>query len=630
MTRTEALEALARESGLSAWEAIETDYDSTGPVVYEFVDGSIVDATARRNGTGDTRRPEQPRDAEEIERVLIELGIPKRRRVRIRAALAREVEGPSNGTAWALRTPPGANPWLIAREAGLPWRMGLLAAAHAAEYALWILSWWLLGQGALEGRFDAGWLAGWALLLFTTIPLRAVTSWLQGVVAITAGGLLKERLLVGTLRLDAEQVRKEGAGQLLGRVIESEALESLALSGGFLALIASIELIASVIVLFAGAGGAVHAALLVVWIGFIIVLAWRYYRSNREWAAGRLGLTHDLVERMEGHRTRLAQEDRAKWHAEEDSAVDGYLGRARTMDGRAAWLMALAPRGWLIAGLLGIAPAFVSGSGSPASLAVAIGGMLLAWRALQRLTTGLWNLSGAVIAWKLVAPIFHAAQRSDGAKAVGRLAAPLNPDPILDAHELAFRYPGRADPVLRGCTLRVRPGDRLVLQGASGCGKSTFGSLLAGLREPDSGLVLAAGLDRRTLGLEGWRRVVACAPQFHENHVFCGPFAFNLLMGRPGRLSDRDVAEAEEICRELGLGDLLARIPGGIMQMVGETGWQLSHGERSRLFMARALLQQASSIILDESFAALDPESLQLALECLRKRAPAALVIAHP
>jgi ATP-binding cassette subfamily B protein len=71
-------------------------------------------------------------------------------------------------------------------------------------------------------------------------------------------------------------------------------------------------------------------------------------------------------------------------------------------------------------------------------------------------------------------------------------------------------------------------------------------------------------------------------------------------------------------------------MPGGLMQMVGETGWQLSHGERSRLFIARALLQNAEMIVLDESFAALDPKSLETALSCVLARAPALLVIAHP
>jgi len=84
------------------------------------------------------------------------------------------------------------------------------------------------------------------------------------------------------------------------------------------------------------------------------------------------------------------------------------------------------------------------------------------------------------------------------------------------------------------------------------------------------------------------------------------------------------------VCRELGLGELLDRMPAGIHQVVGETGWQLSQGERSRVFMARALLQRANLAIFDESFAALDPETLELALRSVLAHAPALLVIAHP
>jgi ATP-binding cassette subfamily B protein len=64
--------------------------------------------------------------------------------------------------------------------------------------------------------------------------------------------------------------------------------------------------------------------------------------------------------------------------------------------------------------------------------------------------------------------------------------------------------------------------------------------------------------------------------------------------------------------------------------MVGETGWQLSHGEKSRLYIARALLQGAELIVLDESFAALDPENLRRALHCALARASTLFVIAHP
>jgi ABC-type transport system involved in cytochrome bd biosynthesis fused ATPase/permease subunit len=70
-------------------------------------------------------------------------------------------------------------------------------------------------------------------------------------------------------------------------------------------------------------------------------------------------------------------------------------------------------------------------------------------------------------------------------------------------------------------------------------------------------------------------------------------------------------------------------MPAGLLQTVGETGWQLSHGERSRLYIARTLLQRADVIILDESFAALDPENLHQALCCVLTRAPTLLVMAH-
>jgi ATP-binding cassette subfamily B protein len=182
---------------------------------------------------------------------------------------------------------------------------------------------------------------------------------------------------------------------------------------------------------------------------------------------------------------------------------------------------------------------------------------------------------------------------------------------------------------LRGCSLRIPHGARFVLEGRSGGGKSTLASLIAGLRVPAAGLLSLAGWDRASLGASGWRRLAGFAPQFHENHVLTGTFLYNALLGRPGLTLRQDVQEAEAVCRELGLGPVLERMPSGMLQLVGETGWQLSHGERSRLFIARALLQGADLVVLDESFAALDPETLQIALDCVDRRADAVLAVAH-
>jgi ABC-type transport system involved in cytochrome bd biosynthesis fused ATPase/permease subunit len=123
---------------------------------------------------------------------------------------------------------------------------------------------------------------------------------------------------------------------------------------------------------------------------------------------------------------------------------------------------------------------------------------------------------------------------------------------------------------------------------------------------------------------------VVIAPQFHENHVLMGAFAFNALLGRgwPPRPGDLEIAE--QTCRALGLGDLLGRMPAGMQQVVGDTGWQLSQGEKSRLYLARALLQGADVVILDESFGALDPQTLHRCLTYVLETAPTLLVIAHP
>ena len=175
-----------------------------------------------------------------------------------------------------------------------------------------------------------------------------------------------------------------------------------------------------------------------------------------------------------------------------------------------------------------------------------------------------------------------------------------------------------------------RPGDRLLLEGPSGGGKSTLAAVLASLRVADHGLLLLEGFDRQAWGDRHWRQHVALAPQFHENHIFGGTFAFNVLMGKRWPPSAEDLSDADAICRELGLGDLIGRMPDGMNQLVGEGGWRLSHGERSRVYIARALLQRADLVILDESFGAVDPENLSRAMRCALARATTLMVIAHP
>ena len=575
--------------------------------------------------------------APEVDRLLDETGIPDARRRAARAALLLErLRTKEVGGCWLLRQSPGAGFWSQAKRLHLPRRLGALVASFAAEYFLLILSWWLIGLSVLSGHLDHGWLFAWALILLTLVPFRVLSTWLQGVLAVNGGAIFRQRLLFGALRLKPEEIRHKGVGQFLGEVMESEALELLVLLVGFQGLTAAIELIAAEIVLSLGVGRGVELILLPLWLAVTLFLGMRYFRQRQRWTEARLSMTNDLTERMVGHRTRLAQEAPQHWHDDEDEALARYLEVSEEMDGAAVQLTAVVPRGWLLVGMLGLTSAFVGSYGSNIALAISLGGILLAYRALKRLSSGLISLADAVIAWQQVSPLFQAAGRG---QLHGSPAIALTPvaetdengaQAVMEAHELVFRYQDRGEPVLKGCSLIVRRGDRLLLEGSSGGGKSTLTSLLVGLRVPQSGLLLLHGLDRQTLGDEGWRKRVVSAPQFHENHVLTETFAFNLLMGRRWPPHEEDMREATTICSELGLEPLLNKMPAGMLQMVGETGWQLSHGERSRVYIARALLQDAEVVIFDESFAALDPENVRLALECVLRRARTLLVVAHP
>jgi ATP-binding cassette, subfamily B, bacterial len=564
----------------------------------------------------------------EVDELLGHCGIAPGRRERARQSLLRErLRSVPIGVIWRLRTPPGAGFARQLADDGVTRRCALLVGAHAAEYLLLLASWYLLGRETLQGRLDPGWLTAWALSLAALVPFHLWTTWLQGSISIRAGGLLRQRLLEGILRMAPDEIRQDGAGRFLSSAIDAGLVESLALSGGILSLLAILELGFSTAVLAAGAGGLRQAAALGLCLAATLFLAWRYFRRRSKWTVVRLNMTHGLVERMSGHRTRLAQENPVRRHDSEDREALEYLELGAAMDSSLAWLTGLMPRAWLWLGIAVLAPAFAGSPPTQAALAISLGGILLGWQALHRLTAGLADLAGAVIAWRQVSPLFHAAEAvGDEGCAVGSVGGG---EVVLQARDLSFHYEGRGQRVLDGVDIEIRRGDWALLEGPSGGGKSTLVSVLAGLRDA-SGLVLVNGMDRRTMGSREWRRRIAAAPQYHENHVLSGAFAFNLLMGRKWPCGPAELKEAEQICRELGLGSLLDRMPGGMMQIVGETGWQLSQGERSRLFIARALLQDPELLLLDESFAALDPENLRQSLECVLRRAKTLLVVAHP
>jgi ATP-binding cassette subfamily B protein len=649
------IEAYAGCMGIEA-EAVQSSYadlaralSSLGPSIVRVPGGYLAVISAGAEGLrvlspalGRARIPLETvrraltahledRPASHVDKWLAAARVSPRSAARARAELLAQLvaDRPITGM-WLLRPDPGSSFRRLLAMRGVLRRGAAFLGASLLQVALGIVAWWLIGAGALEGVVQPGWLLAWVLLSLSAIAAQLFASWTAGLLTIDVAALLKQRLLCGALRLAPDAIRTRGSGELLAMVSESEAVETAGLGGALGAVVALVQLASAALVLSAGAGGGLHVALLCGWGLAMSLLAWRFSRRRASWTRERFAITRGFVENVVGHRTRVAQQEPHLHHAEEDPMLERYHGASRAMDGVGDLLASLPARGWLALGLLGLVPAVLDGAGV-GPLVVAIGGILQAQAAFATLVTSLSGLLSAAVSWRSIARLFEAAaDREPPGIPQAVLGRPATSDVLLEARGVSFRYREEGEPVLRDCSLVLAKGDRVLLEGPSGGGKSTLAYVLGGLHAPANGLVLLRGLDRRTLGGAAWRHRVASAPQFHDNHVLSGTLAFNLLMGRAWPASPEDRREAEIVCRKLGLGPLLDRMPSGLDQAVGETGWQLSHGERSRLFLARALLQRSDVVILDESFGALDPLTLRACVPAVLERAPALVVISHP
>jgi ATP-binding cassette subfamily B protein/subfamily B ATP-binding cassette protein MsbA len=194
----------------------------------------------------------------------------------------------------------------------------------------------------------------------------------------------------------------------------------------------------------------------------------------------------------------------------------------------------------------------------------------------------------------------------------------------VQIENVSFAY--RPDqPVLRGISLEVRPGETVALVGSTGAGKSTLVSLIPRFFDPTNGRVLLDGTDLRELRLKDLRRHIALVLQ--EPFLFPLSLAENIAYARP----TATLLEIETAARAANAHDFIMKLPQGYNTVVGERGATLSGGERQRISIARALLKDAPILILDEPTSALDAETEQAlmgAVEHLTK-GRTTFIIAH-
>lgn len=196
----------------------------------------------------------------------------------------------------------------------------------------------------------------------------------------------------------------------------------------------------------------------------------------------------------------------------------------------------------------------------------------------------------------------------------------------IEYKSVHFSYPSRKDvPVLKGIDLRIEPGQRVALVGASGAGKSTIFQLLLRFYKADAGDILVDGTSIYDLDLHALRKNLAIVPQ--EVLLFGGTIRENILYGR------RDASDAEliEAAKKANAWEFIQSFPDGLETLVGERGVKLSGGQRQRIAIARAILKDPAILLLDEATSSLDAESEKLVQEALNKllEGRTSIIIAH-
>lgn len=192
--------------------------------------------------------------------------------------------------------------------------------------------------------------------------------------------------------------------------------------------------------------------------------------------------------------------------------------------------------------------------------------------------------------------------------------------------DVHFAYPSRPEqPILRGLSFTIQPGQFVGLVGASGAGKSTIMGLIQRMYSPSAGTVEINGANISLRENAEFREHIAVVPQ--DNALFNGSIKFNVGLGaRPGR--EASDTEIEEACRTANIHDTIVALPNGYDTECGPNGSRLSGGQRQRLAIARALVRKPSLLLLDEGTSSLDAENEQAVRVALEKIARRITIVA--
>ncbi|HEY9879880.1 MAG TPA: ABC transporter ATP-binding protein [Leptolyngbyaceae cyanobacterium] len=193
-------------------------------------------------------------------------------------------------------------------------------------------------------------------------------------------------------------------------------------------------------------------------------------------------------------------------------------------------------------------------------------------------------------------------------------AVNLAPDQVqgrLEAHNLTYTYPGSSTPALKGVNFTIEPGETVAIVGPIGSGKSTLANALPRLLNIGPGQLFLDGFDITHFALPDLRRIIAYVPQ--DSFLFSTSIGNNIRYGEP--LSEP--SEVEWAAKQAEIDQEILNFPRQYQTVVGERGITLSGGQRQRTALARALLIDASILVLDDALSSVDNRTATAILKAL-------------